>query len=78
MAAGWYGVHPCRVLTCLELERDDTSLYAVGSSRACVLHTRIFEDIGLVWRVMRRAAVADSLLPPPPLCRHHCRHCQAC
>lgn len=49
MASGWYGVQPCRVLTCLELERDDTSLYAVGSGGACVLHTRIFEDIGLVW-----------------------------
>lgn len=49
MGSGWYGVQPCRFLTCLELERDDTGLYAVGSSRACVLHTRIFEDIGLVW-----------------------------
>lgn len=43
------GVRQCTVLTCLELERDDTALYAVGASGACLLHTRIFEDIGLVW-----------------------------
>ena len=51
MAADWFGLQPqpLKVLTCLELERDDTSLYAVGSSGACVLHTRIFEDVGLVW-----------------------------
>lgn len=49
MASQWFGVQPLKVLTCLELERGDTSLYAVGSSGACVLHTRIFEDVGLVW-----------------------------
>ena len=39
----------CNFTTCLELGREDTSLYAIGDS--CVLHTRIFEDIGLVWCV---------------------------
>lgn len=42
-------MQPCRVLTCLELERDDTGLYAVGNAGTCTLHTRVFEDIGLVW-----------------------------
>ncbi|PRW59904.1 trimethylguanosine synthase [Chlorella sorokiniana] len=47
-------LEPCQFLTCLELQRDDTGLYAVGSKGACVLHTRIFEDIGLVWGRKRR------------------------
>lgn len=43
------GVRECTVTTCLELERDDLGLYAIGTT--CVLHTRVFEDIGLVWCV---------------------------
>lgn len=42
-------LQPCTVLTCLELQRDDTAMYAVGRAGACTLHTHIFEDIGLVW-----------------------------
>ena len=40
-------IKECNFATCLELGRDDTALYAIGEH--CVLHTRIFEDIGLVW-----------------------------
>ncbi len=49
----------CHFSTCLELGRGDTGLYRIGD--ACVLHTRVFEDIGLVW-----CASLSSLPPLPP------------
>ncbi|PSC71206.1 trimethylguanosine synthase [Micractinium conductrix] len=42
----------CNFVTCLDLGREDTSVYSLGPS--CALHTRVFEDIGLVWNHKRR------------------------
>jgi uncharacterized ferredoxin-like protein len=41
------GLKDCTFATCLELKRDDSGVYTIGPN--CVLHTRVFEDIGLVW-----------------------------
>lgn len=46
-AAGEPGVQPCTLQTCLDLDRADTGVYSIGEH--CVLHSRIFEDVGLVW-----------------------------
>ena len=42
-------VKPANFTTCLEMDRADDSMYAIGGS--CVLHTHVYEDIGLVWCV---------------------------
>ena len=72
-------LQPAKFTTCLELGREDDSIYAIGGS--CVLHTHVFEDIGLVWCVLansvhERKAVkagrahnkaAPRCRSPPPL-----------
>ena len=35
--------------TCLDLDRYDHGVYRVGKDGACVLHTHVFQDVGLVW-----------------------------
>lgn len=56
----------CHFSTCLELGRGDTGLYRIGD--ACVLHTRVFEDIGLVWQVSPRACRSCRLRLLPAAC----------
>ena len=66
-------VKTAQFTTCLELSRGDNSVYAIGAS--CVLHTHVFEDIGLVWCVrgtagcsrQQREAVNERAHPASPL-----------
>jgi hypothetical protein len=66
-------VKTAQFTTCLELSRGDNSVYAIGAS--CVLHTHVFEDIGLVWCVRgtagcsghQREAVNERAHPASPL-----------
>ena len=53
-------VKECSFATCLELSRHDTTVYSIGD--ACLLHTRIFEDIGLVWCGSSKVGLCASRL----------------